>query len=92
VRAIVHAQTMLRDDPARATEVGRRRFPPAAAEIIAAVVERDLPFYDPTIGEHAVSVMNRFARSLGLLAAPVAYDDTVATRFRDLWVSRGDRR
>src|SRR5438093_704194 len=51
VRAIVRAQALLRRDPTRATEVGRRRFPPAAAEIIAAVVERDLPFYDPTIGE-----------------------------------------
>jgi len=91
VRAIVRAQGVLRSDPARATEVGRRRFPPAAAEIIATVVARDLPFYDPAIGEQAVTVMNGFARTLGLLAAPVAYEDTVATRFRDLWVSRGDR-
>jgi len=86
VRAIVRAQDLLRKDPSRATEVGRRRFPEAAAEIIAAVVERDLPFYDPTISEPAVAVMNGFARSLGLLAAPVAYQDVVATRFRDLWV------
>jgi ABC-type nitrate/sulfonate/bicarbonate transport system substrate-binding protein len=85
VRAIVRAQAVLRRDPARATEVGKRRFPPAAAEIIAAVVERDLPFYEPAIGQRAVSVMNGFARSIGLLAAPVAYEDTVATRFRDLW-------
>src|SRR5437867_4503896 len=47
VRAIVRAQQILKKEPARATEVGRRRFPPAAADIIAAVVERDLPFYDP---------------------------------------------
>ena len=86
VRAIVRAQDILRKDPGRATEVGRRRFPPAAAEIIAAVVERDLPFYDPAIGEPAVSAMNGFARSLGLLTAPVSYEDTVATRFRDLWL------
>jgi ABC-type nitrate/sulfonate/bicarbonate transport system substrate-binding protein len=92
VRAIVAAQSVLRRDPARATEVGKRRFPPAAAEIIAAVVERDLPFYDPAIGERAVLVMNGFARSLGLLAAPVAYEDTVAIRFRDLWVRGSDRR
>src|SRR5207249_3038817 len=44
VRAIVRAQRMLKKEPARATEVGRRRFPPAATEIIATVVERDLPF------------------------------------------------
>jgi ABC-type nitrate/sulfonate/bicarbonate transport system substrate-binding protein len=86
VRAIVRAQDILRKDPGRATEIGRRRFPPAASEIIAAVVERDLPFYDPAIGEPAVSVMNGLARSLGLLTAPVSYEDTVATRFRDLWL------
>ena len=55
VRAIVSAQGVLRKEPARATEVGRRRFPPAAADIIAAVVERDLPFYDPAISEQARS-------------------------------------
>ena len=85
VRAIVRAQGILRKDPARATEVGRRRFPPPAAAIIAAVVERDLSFYDPAISDQAVAAMNGFARSLGLLPAPVAYEDVVATRFRNLW-------
>ena len=92
VRAIVRAQDILRKDPGRATEIGRRRFPPAASEIIAAVVQRDLPFYDPAIGEPAVSVMNGFARSLGLLTAPVSYEDTVATRFRDLWLGSSRQR
>jgi sulfonate transport system substrate-binding protein len=84
----VRAQHLLRKDPARASEIGRRRFPPAAAEIIAAVVERDLPFYDPVIQEAAVATMNRFAQAIGLLATPVAYDAVVATRFRDLWSTR----
>src|SRR6266849_10840839 len=85
VRAVVRAQRLLRKEPARAGEVGRRRFPPAAAEIIAAIVERDLPFYDPVIPEATVAAMNGFARAIGLLATPVAYDEVVATRFRDLW-------
>jgi NitT/TauT family transport system substrate-binding protein len=85
VRAIVGAQRLLKENPARATEVGRRRFPPAAAEIIAAVVERDLPFYDPSISESAVSAMNRFAHAIGMLEGPVAYESVVATRFRSLW-------
>ncbi len=85
VRAIVRTQRMLEKDPARAAEVGRRRFPPAAAAIIAAVVERDLPFYDPVISEASVAAMNRFAQAIGLLAGPVAYDEVVATRFRGLW-------
>ena len=75
----------MKKEPARATEVGRRRFPPAAADIIAAVVERDLPFYDPRIDERAVAVMNGFAQTLGLLAGPVSYESVVATRFRSLW-------
>ena len=29
--------------------------------------------------------MNGFAQPLGLLSAPVAYEDVVATRFRPLW-------
>ena len=85
VRAIVRTQRLLRQEPARASEVGRRRFPPAAAEIIPAIVERDLPFYDPVISEASVAAMNGFAQAIGLLAVPVAYDGVVATRFRDLW-------
>jgi NitT/TauT family transport system substrate-binding protein len=89
VRAIVRTQRLLTKEPARATEVGRRRFPPAAAEIIAAIVERDLGFYDPVVGEAAVASMNGFAQAIGLLAGPVAYDQVVATRFRDLWSAPG---
>jgi ABC-type nitrate/sulfonate/bicarbonate transport system substrate-binding protein len=85
VRAIVRAQQALRAEPARATEVGRRRFPPEAAALIGAVVERDLPFYDPAISEAAVATMNRFAQAIGLLPGPVPYEDVVATRFRPLW-------
>ncbi len=49
VRAIVKAQTALRADPAMAGEVGRRKFPPESAALIAAIVERDVRFYDPVI-------------------------------------------
>ncbi len=87
VRAIVNAQQALRADPTRAAEVGKRRFPPDAAEIIATLVERDLPFYDPAISEEAVVRLNRFAQSIGLLPGPVPYDQVVAVGFRDLWRS-----
>src|SRR5207247_2349681 len=87
---IVRPQRMLGKEPARASEVGRRRFPPAAAEIIAAIVERDLPFYDPVISQAAVETMNGFAQAIGLLATPVRYDDVVATRLSPLW-SQGTR-
>jgi hypothetical protein len=32
--------------------------------------------------------MNEFSQAIGLLPAPVAYDDVVATRFRTLWSAR----
>ena len=87
VRAIVRAQKILKADPSRATEIGQRRFPSASADIIAAVVERDLPFYDPAISEASVTSMNAFAQAIGALSIPVAYDAVVATRFRSLWTT-----
>ena len=87
VRAIVKTQQALRAEPAIATEVGRRRFPPEAATMIAAIVERDLPFYDPVIYPEAVAALNQFAQSAGLLPGPVPYEQVVAVRFRDLWRS-----
>jgi len=84
VRAIVKTQQALRAEPARATEVGRRRFPPEAAELIATLVERDAPFYDPVISEEAVAGVNRFAQSVGLPGS-VPYEQVVAVQFRDLW-------
>src|SRR5215831_8279295 len=77
VRGIVAAQRALRAQPARAAEVGRKRFPPAAADMIVGLVERDLPFYDPVIGEDAVRATNDFARALGLLSEPARYEEVV---------------
>jgi NitT/TauT family transport system substrate-binding protein len=85
VRAIVKAQKALREEPALATEVGQRKFPKEAAELIRTIVERDLPFYDPVIYEDAVAGLNRFAQSIGHLTGPVPYEQVVAVRFRDLW-------
>jgi len=85
IRAIVKAQQALREDPSRATEVGRRLFPPTEAELIAELIKRDLPYYDPTISTEAVTDLNRFAQDVGLLSGPVSYEQVVATRFRHLW-------
>ena len=87
VRAIVKTQKALRADPTLAAEVGRRKFPKAAAELITSIVERDLPFYDPVIYEEAVGGLNRFAQSIGHLPGPVPYEQVVAVEFRDLWRS-----
>ena len=80
-------QKALREKPALAAEVGQRKFPPEAAALIATVVKRDVPFYDPVISEEAVVGLNRFAQSVGHLPGPVPYGQVVAERFRDLWRS-----
>ncbi|MGH7771141.1 MAG: ABC transporter substrate-binding protein [Candidatus Binatia bacterium] len=85
IRALRKAQKALKDDPARATEVGRKVFPPTEAGIIRELIERDLPYYDPVISEEVVTRMNRFAQDVGLLSRLVPYDQVVATRFRHLW-------
>ncbi len=85
VRGIVAAQRMLRADPSRATEVGSRRFPAAASVMIARLVERDLPFYDPVIYEDAVRATQDFASALGHLDTTLPYEDVVAVGYRGLW-------
>ena len=87
VTAIVKVQIALRAEPSRATEVGERLFPPAEARIIAELVERDLPYYDPAISADDVTRMNRFALDTGLLTEPVPYDQVVATQNRLLWTA-----
>jgi ABC-type nitrate/sulfonate/bicarbonate transport system substrate-binding protein len=87
VRAIAKAQQKLRANPSLAREVGQRKFPPEAAELIAGIVERDAPFYDPVISKEAVIGLNGFAQAIGHLASPVPYDQVVAIRFRELWTT-----
>ncbi|MGH7795930.1 MAG: ABC transporter substrate-binding protein [Candidatus Binatia bacterium] len=85
VRAIISAQKALRADAGLARQVGERKFPRDAAELIANVVARDIEFYNPAISEEAIAKMNRFAQSIGHLSRPVSYDEVVAVRYRDLW-------
>jgi NitT/TauT family transport system substrate-binding protein len=87
VRAIVKAQKALRADPSLARDVGKRKFPPDAAELIATVVARDTEFYDPVITEEMILKMNLFAQSVGHLRAPVPYENVVAAQFRELWIA-----
>jgi NitT/TauT family transport system substrate-binding protein len=85
VRALVAAQTMLKEDVSRATEVGEKRFPPREAGLIAGIVTRDLPFYDAAIAERSIPAINRFAIGMSILDEDVSYRDIVATEFTDLW-------
>jgi ABC-type nitrate/sulfonate/bicarbonate transport system substrate-binding protein len=85
LRALVATQDALRQDVSRATDVGRKRFPPHEAGLIAGIVRRDLPFYDASISEASVAAINGFARDLGVLGGDVPYERIVATEFRDSW-------
>jgi NitT/TauT family transport system substrate-binding protein len=87
VRALVATQHALKQDVALATEVGRKRFPPREAGLIADIVRRDLPFYDPAITEASIAGVNAFARDLGVLRDDVEYEQIVATQFSGLWRS-----
>jgi NitT/TauT family transport system substrate-binding protein len=77
IKAVQSAQKALKEDPNRATAIGRKLFPPAEAAMIAELIRRDLPFYDSAISEKNVAAMNQFATSLGLLSKPVPYKEVV---------------
>jgi len=85
VRALVATHAALRENPDLATQVGRKLFPPAEAELIRGLVERDLPYYDSRISPEFVSGMKQFARDVGILEGDPPYEAIVATQFSDLW-------
>ena len=85
VCAIMDAQAALKADVGVATAIGRALFPPAEADMIAELVERDLPFYSPVIDEETVAGMVRFSQAMGILSEPVPYEQVVAPQFRSLW-------
>jgi ABC-type nitrate/sulfonate/bicarbonate transport system substrate-binding protein len=85
VRALVGAQQALKQDPARATEVGRKLFPETEAGLIAELIRRDAPFYDPAISTQSVDALNGFSQGLGLLSGTPSYEQVVATGFQHLW-------
>jgi len=85
VRALVKTQAALKADPKRATKVGEKWFPAFEASLIATLVERDLPYYDPAISKDSFDSMCKFAQTVGLTKGVGKYEDVVATQFSDLW-------
>ncbi len=85
IRAIVRAQSVLRQDPSRVTAVTKKLFPPVEAELMGQILARDAEFYQPLISTEAIEEMNRFAQAVGQLSSPVPYEQVVATQFRSLW-------
>jgi NitT/TauT family transport system substrate-binding protein len=81
VEAIDATHRALTKDVVLAEKVGRKVFPANEARLIAALIERDLPFYSSAISSEFVSGMNAFARDAGILQGTPAYQDVVAQRF-----------
>jgi NitT/TauT family transport system substrate-binding protein len=79
VRAIAATHAALKKDVALATTIGRKRFPPAEAELIGELIRRDLPYYETTISRDFVVGMNQFSRDVGILSGDVPYETIVAT-------------
>ena len=76
-RALVATQNALKADVSLATEVGKKRFPPREAGLIAQIVERDLPFCTVEISEHSFNAINDFARHMSILDEGLSYSDVV---------------
>lgn len=73
-RAIRRAQQALRDDPQRASQVGRRLFPPMEAALIAELVRRDVPYYEPSIDAATERSLIEFGRRAALLDGDGSYE------------------
>ena len=77
IRALTRAQQALREDPSRATNIGRRLFPPMEADLISELIARDAPYYDPAISPETFASLTRFAMDMGLLSKEVPYSQVV---------------
>ncbi|WP_326834372.1 ABC transporter substrate-binding protein [Amycolatopsis rhabdoformis] len=84
-RGVLRAQRELRRDPSLATQVGTALFPEMEAGLIAGLIERDGPYYEPAISAEAVAGLAGFARATGLTDRELSYDDIVAAGARELW-------
>ncbi len=85
VRAVRRAQEALRADASLATQIGRKLFPEREAGLIATLIKRDLPYYEAGISPAFVKRMNAFTRDMGILQGDPAYEQVVATQFREFW-------
>lgn len=85
VRAIVRAQRTLRQDTSLAGKVADGLFPPMEAGLIAGLIERDLPYYDPAISDTAVAGLQDFARRAALPGAGGSFAEAVVREFAAMW-------
>ena len=79
MRAVAAAQRALRADPSLATRAATRHFPGYELGLIAELVRRDAPYYEPLISPASVRELNRFARAMGLLGRDTRYEEVVSS-------------
>lgn len=85
VRALARAQDALRDDPSVATRVAAPLFPAMETSLIARLVERDAPFYEPAVSPRMIADLHDFAVRAGLPGAAGAHGSAVAQQYAGLW-------
>jgi NitT/TauT family transport system substrate-binding protein len=85
VRGIARVHKLLKENPERAAEIGKKRFPANEAGLIAELIRRDLPYYDSTISRHTVSAMQTFLQEVGKQTKTLPYEAIVAEQFAPLW-------
>jgi len=85
VRALVKTHQRLKAGPRLAPKAAQDIFPPEQTALIEELIARDLPFYSPDISRQTLDNLNDFQTAMGLVTAPVAYEDAVATQYSRLW-------
>jgi ABC-type nitrate/sulfonate/bicarbonate transport system substrate-binding protein len=86
IGAITAAHDLLRKDPMIAREAAANHFPALERELIAGLVGKDLPYYDPAISRPTIDALNEFSSDIGLLTGTaVPYEEVVATQFTPSW-------
>ncbi len=78
VTAMEDTHAALKSDVSLAAEVGRKVFPEREASLIAALIERDLPYYSTEITPDFIAAMNEFARQRGILKGAPTFSEVVA--------------
>jgi ABC-type nitrate/sulfonate/bicarbonate transport system substrate-binding protein len=89
IRAIIKAQKALKANPSISTDIAKKLFPADEAELIAGLIERDAPFYEPSISPEAINGLMKFATGSGLIKEAVPYERLVATKLSHLWEQTG---
>jgi len=85
VSGVIEAQRRLRAEPSLATGVAENWFPPLETSLIALLIERDAPFYDPTISNSVLNDLVGFAHQRGLTHLDFSSDNIVAQGVSSLW-------